>query len=186
MLMLRNIIAFQIGWFACVLGAARGLEAWGIGVAAIVIILHLLTASKPRVELALVVLAAAIGLAWETLLVAMGWIDYPGSRWVIGLTPAWMVTLWMVFATTLNVSLAWLKARPLLAAALGAMSGPAAYYGGARLGALVLAEPVHALAALAIGWATLTPILLLAARRLDGITRGESSSSLPEGAHARS
>jgi hypothetical protein len=186
MLMLRNLIAFQIGWFACVLGAASGLEAWGVGVAALVILMHLVTASKPRVELALVVLAAVIGIAWETLLVALGWIEYPGSRWIVGLTPVWMVALWMVFATTLNISLAWLKERLLVAAALGAISGPAAYYGGGRLGALVLAEPVHALAALAIGWATLTPALLLAARRLDGVTRRETTSNLAEGAHARS
>ena len=181
-----NIVLFQVGWFACVLGAAHGLEAWGIGVAASVIFLHLMSASKPRVELALVALAAAVGLAWETLLVALGWIEYPGSRWVIGLTPLWMVALWMVFSTTLNVSLGWLKARPLLAAALGAICGPAAYYGGARLGGLVLAEPVHALAALALGWATLTPLLLLAARRLDGFTRAETASDTRVVAHARS
>jgi non-ribosomal peptide synthetase component F len=82
-----------------------------------------------------------------------------------------MVALWAMFATTLNVSLRALRARPWLAAALGAAGGPLAYYAGARLGALQLADFHAGLAAIAVGWAWLTPLLLASARRNDGFAR---------------
>ena len=90
---------------------------------------------------------------------------------VEGAAPYWMVALWALFATTLNVSLRWLRARPWLGALLGALGGPAAYYAGARLGALELATAGAGLGAIAIGWAVLTPLLLGTARRLDGYAR---------------
>jgi len=182
---LRNLIAFQLGWFACVLGAARGYELWGIGVAAAIIAWHLASSTRPRAELMLLLLAAAVGIAWEGLLVALGWIEYPAQPWTIGLAPAWMVALWTLFATTLNVSLAWLKPRIALAAALGAISGPAAYYGGAHMGALAFGDPAYALTALAVGWGVLTPALLFAARRLNGFERVATVSKSQGVAHAR-
>lgn len=185
MTVLRNIIAFQAGWFACVLGAAHGHELWGIAIAAVIVAWHFASATRPRAEIMLVAIAAAVGIAWESLLVALGWIEYPARSLAIGLAPAWMVALWALFATTLNVSLSWLKPRLALAAALGAISGPAAYYGGDRLGALVLAYPVHALAALAIGWGMLTPVLLVAARRLNGFESAAINSKPAGVAHAR-
>jgi hypothetical protein len=78
----------------------------------------------------------------------------------------WLVILWALFATTLNSSLRALQSRPWIAAALGAAGGPLAYYAGARLGALQFLEPAAMLAALALGWALATPLLLSLARRL--------------------
>jgi hypothetical protein len=73
-----------------------------------------------------------------------------------------------VFATTLNVSLRWLRSRPLLAAGLGAIGGPLAYAGGAGLGALNLETSPLSIGALGIGWALAMPLLLVAAARFDG------------------
>ena len=78
----------------------------------------------------------------------------------------WLVILWALFATTLNSSLRVLQSRPWIAAALGAAGGPLAYYAGASLGALQFLEPAAMLAALALGWALATPLLLSLARRL--------------------
>ena len=67
----------------------------------------------------------------------------------------------MIFATTLNVSMAWLAGRYRLAAALGALCGPVSYVAGARFGAIEL--PVHAsmsLVGIAIVWACVMPSLL--------------------------
>jgi len=89
-----------------------------------------------------------------------------------GTAPYWIVLLWMLFAATLNLSLAWLKPRPLIAALFGAVGGPAAYVAGAKLGALTLTEPAAALPALAIGWAVLTPALARLAARGDGTDGG--------------
>jgi hypothetical protein len=166
-----NVLLFQAGWFACVLGAARGLPWLGALVAALIIGWHLSRAAEPRREIALIAAAVALGLLFETLLVQSGWVRFDAGMLVDGAAPYWMVALWAIFATTLNVSLRALRPRLWLAAALGAIGGPAAYYSGAQLGALEFAAAGAALAAIAAGWAVFVPALLTAARRLDGYAR---------------
>ena len=52
--LLLNFIAFQIGWFACVWGAAHNMAVAGTVVAALVVALHLFCAARPGEELKLV------------------------------------------------------------------------------------------------------------------------------------
>ncbi|MEP7061024.1 MAG: DUF2878 domain-containing protein [Betaproteobacteria bacterium] len=165
---LANFIAFQVGWFACVVGAARGHPALGTSIAIVVTAAHLAFARQWRAELALLLAAAAIGAAWDSLLAATGWVHFTNGVLVAGTAPYWIVALWVLFATTLNVSLGWLKHRLALAALLGAIGGPLAYLGGARLGALSFGNDIAAIIALALGWAALTPLLLRIAARHDG------------------
>ncbi len=171
MTLLVNILLFQAGWFACVLGAAHGMPWAGPLGAAAIVAWHLARAAQPGQELALVVVAAVTGALFETLLVQAGWVRFGTGVLIEGTAPYWMVALWTIFATTLNVSLRWLRARTGLAALFGAIGGPAAYYAGAELGALELVRIDAALVAIAAGWAVLTPVLLRAARRLDGCAR---------------
>lgn len=166
-----NFVAFQLGWFAIVLGAAYGLPWAGTAAALAIVAWHLRRAARPGAELALVLAAAGVGALWDSLLAALGLVEFPNGTIVAGAAPYWMVALWMLFATTLNLSLAWLKRNLLLAAALGAIGGPLAYLAGARLGALVFVEQNAALGALAVGWALLTPLLVALARRYDGVAR---------------
>jgi hypothetical protein len=165
---LANFLAFQFGWFACVLGGAYGLPWLGSGIAAAIVAWHMTHAARPRQELTLVLIAGAIGAVWDSALVTLGWISYPSGTLLPGTAPHWMVALWMLFATTLNVSLAWLKRSALLAALFGAIGGPLAYYGGAKLGALGFVAPTPALVALALGWGLVTPLLIRLATRFDG------------------
>ena len=170
-----NFVAFQAGWFACVLGAAHGWPVAGTAIACIIVAAHILMARQPREELMLVAIAVAIGLIWDSSLLAMGWIGFTSGFVVEGIAPHWIVALWALFAMTLNVSLRWLKSRIALAAIMGAIAGPLAYWGGARLGAVSFVEPVLGTVALSIGWAVLTPALALIARRFDGIDPVASS-----------
>jgi hypothetical protein len=170
--LLANFLSFQAGWFACVLGAANGLPWAGSAVAAALVAAHVFACRRPSIEARLIGFALLIGLVWETLLLTLGWLDFKGGFVVAGVAPLWIVIMWALFAMTLNVSLAWLKERPFTAVAFGAIGGPLAYWGGARLGALVLVEPLPALLALAIGWGLLTPLLLRLARRYDGMGAG--------------
>ncbi|MGH8545973.1 MAG: DUF2878 domain-containing protein [Gammaproteobacteria bacterium] len=161
--LLVNVALFQIGWFACVLGAAHGRAGLGSMIALTIVVLHCLRAPHSLPEAALVLTAAAMGALWDSILGALGWFDY-GTLFA----PYWIVALWMVFATTLNVSLRWLKGRYLLGALFGAVGGPIAYYAGEKLGAFTYADPLLALGAQAVGWALLMPLMLRVAQRLDG------------------
>ena len=163
-----NFLAFQIGWFACVLGGAHDLPWVGTGIALVIVAWHLTRAARPKQELLLVLSAAAIGALFDTLLVWLGGFTCSSGTLIAGTAPHWMVALWMLFATTLNLSLAWLKRRLFVAALFGAIGGPLAYLGGEKLGALNFASPTAGLIALAIGWALLTPLLAMIAQRFDG------------------
>jgi hypothetical protein len=77
--------------------------------------------------------------------------------------------MWVLFASTLNVSLRWLRGRWIVAALLGATAGPLAYYAGAKLGGVVIAEPLPGFIALAAGWASFMPLLIKLSSRLDGM-----------------
>ncbi len=131
---LLNIAAVQLGWFACVLGGANGLALTGTLTVMVVVGMHLALARRPGPEALLIAVAATIGLAWDSMLVALGLMSYPSGSFAPGLAPHWIVAMWALFATSLNLSMSWLKGRPRLAALFGAVGGPLAYLSGARLG----------------------------------------------------
>lgn len=163
-----NALLFQVGWFTCVLAAAHDVE-WTLGLVAPAILgWHLHRAQHAGSELALIALALGVGVLFESWMSQSGVIRADGSAIAQGGPAIWLVTLWALFATTLNVSMRWLRGRLLLAAGVGAVGGPLAYLGGAKLGALELAPLESAVPALALGWAIVTPVLFTAARRFDG------------------
>jgi len=167
--LLFNFIAFQLGWFACVLGAARGWPLTGTAIAALIVVWHIVRAARPAEELKLIAVALLIGVLWDSTLIALGLTDFSSGTLLVGLAPPWILALWALFATTLNLSLRWLRQRWLLAALLGAVAGPLSYWAGARLGAVQFVELWPALIALSVGWALLTPVLMIVASRYDGI-----------------
>lgn len=164
--MIANLLLFQAGWLACVLGAAHGFVREGALPALAIVAWHVARAARPAREAALAAGAALLGLAFESALVQAGWVRFEAGVLLEGAAPYWMVALWALFATTLNGSLRWLQTRLWAAALLGGIGGPLAYYAGARLGALELLQPATLLAVLALAWALATPLLLVAARRL--------------------
>jgi hypothetical protein len=138
-----------------------------------ILLWHLRAAVRPGREVLLLVAAGVLGLVLDSALVLAGRLAFAEGVLVPGLAPYWMVTLWVLFATTFNRSLRWLRGLLPLAALLGAVGGPLAYLAGARLGAAEVLEPAWLghLAVAAI-YALATPALLALARRLDGFASG--------------
>lgn len=168
MMIVSNFVLFQIGWFAAVLSAAEQRPWFGVVVTIAVVITHIFRAAMPRPELELVLLSLGLGLVFDTLLAWQGWLHYSSGIVFTNVAPFWIVALWGLFATLLNVSLRWMRGRWGLAMLFGAVGGPVAYYGGLQLGALEFGNPPAALLALSIGWAVLMPLLLALSVRFDG------------------
>lgn len=179
MLLLMNFVAFQVGWFAAVLGAANQLPWAGPIVIAAAIALHLRTADRPLAEMALVLLCGVIGAVMDSLLVAIGWVTYPAGLVAENVAPYWIIAMWMLFATTLNVSLGWLKTRKALGVAFGLVGGPLAYYTGFKLGGIQFVNFELAMVALAVGWAAVVPLLLWLAERLNGFDLQPARAAAP-------
>ena len=177
--MLLNFIAFQIGWFACVLGGAYGWPMLGVAVAAVIIARHLHQAAQPHPEAILIVLSGLLGFVADSLLTSLGLLRFPSGQFHLQLAPYWMVAMWMLFATTFNISLRWLKGRLGLAALLGMIAGPLAYYGGAQLGGVAFANPLASLLAVAGVWTLALPLLLATVNRWDGRAETVLTSAEP-------
>lgn len=163
-----NFVFFQVGWFACVLSGAANQPIIGLLVAVLILAFHLWRADAPQFELALLAIALLIGAIWDSWLVALSLLDYTSGTLLPNTAPYWIVVLWALFASTINVSMRWLKAKYWTAALLGAIAGPLAYVGGERLGALQFIDLEWGLMALALGWALFTPLLVFLSMRFDG------------------
>lgn len=154
-----NFIGFQIGWFACVIGAAQGYTLLPVLCALFIVTFHLVRNSS-YAELFIVLSASVIGFVWESLIVNSGWLSYPVTGFSSGFSPVWLVAMWALFATTINHSMAWLRGRWALSSLMGAVFGPLAFIAGENLGAVQFIDSYFALSALALGWALLMPLLL--------------------------
>ena len=167
MALLVNFIGFQVGWFACVLGAANDKELLGMIVALGVIIYHIVTQGDSFKELKLVLIALAIGLIWETWVLNLDILRYPSHPDALFWAPSWLIMMWALFATTINLSMAWLKGRWVLSVFMGAVFGPLAFIGGERLGAVVFLDSTLSIITLSVGWGLLMPLLLWTAERIN-------------------
>ena len=88
-------------------------------------------------------------------------MEFSDKRPIAWLSPIWIVLMWAGFALTINHSLAWLAAHPLLPALMGLFGGPMAYYAGLKLGAVeYLLDPLIVSACLALAWAGALTILV--------------------------
>jgi hypothetical protein len=164
---LLNFLTFYLGWFACVAGAANGRLWLGPALVIALLALHLYLSGNLRLEVRLIVLIGLFGFAFDSLLAAAGLYAFEHIGAAPWLCPPWMVALWMLFATTLNTSMAWLDRSRVLAAVLGATGGAASYAAGARLGAIDLhANTLVSLTGIALAWAFAMPMLFWLRRAL--------------------
>ncbi len=164
----RDLVLFQIAWFAAVVGGAAGLGFVGSCPAFALAGYHLVQ-NRARIEreLFLVVLIVLLGLVAESALIAVGAIHYTGMAPGAVLPPIWIVALWLAFATLPNGALHWLRGRRMVQVLLGGLTAPPSYAGGAALGAAALgANHFYALGMIGLIWALACPALFYMAARV--------------------
>lgn len=170
-LMIQNFVLFQLGWFCCVLSGANHLPSFAaITAVAIIVAIHLLRATDSGNEAMLILMTMIIGTLWDSTLMVAGVFIFSSAPLTGVLAPLWLIVMWALFATTLNVSLSWLKGRYWLAALLGATGGPLAYFAGHRLGAVAFSDTTIAMLLVAVGWAVIMPVLVALSNRYNGYT----------------
>ena len=168
--LLINVTAFKLGWLSSVFGGAQQLPWLGPLVVFLAVAIHLARAQRPSSEFMLIVSCGLIGAVFDSALVAAGWVTFPSGMVSESMAPYWIVTMWMLFGTTINLSMRWMRGRPLLASAFGFVGGPLAYFGGHKIGGIQFVDQTAAIAMLAIGWAIMMPVLMQLGERLDGVS----------------
>lgn len=177
--LVANFLIFQLGWFVSVLGAAYGWPWAGALYAVTWLAVHSLALGSGRGEaLRLALAAAALGYVIDSALVLGGAIAFPEQTRLGWPSPLWMMVLWLMFSMTLRHSLGWLRGRYLLAATLGAVGGPLAYWAGEQLGAIQLTGAIGA-AAVAVAWI----LGMVALLRIEVLSR--SKTALPDHAPSK-
>ena len=165
-----NAVGFQVAWWALVAGVAPGYGGAALALSALLAAAHLRFFSpRPKRELGLALAAWLLGLGFDSLLQAGGFITFQGAS--LGpLSPFWLWALWALFGLTLDASMSFLQRRHWsLSAVLGGVFGPLSYLAGAKLGAATLvANPLN-FAALALAWAIAMPLLVWLARSTDRV-----------------
>jgi hypothetical protein len=167
MVRLINYLLYQIGWFACVLGAAYARPWLGIALALPLVAAHFWLTTDRAGQIKMAVFATVIGLFVDGTLLGLGVFRFPSGVLVSGLPPLWMSVLWIQFATTFAYCLHWLSGRYALSALLGLFGAPLAFLGGARLGAIEILPPdgIHLLMLGAV-WSAAIPVLVYCSDRI--------------------
>jgi hypothetical protein len=130
-----NFILFQVGWFACIIGAANEQVLWPVIGTLLYLAIHIWRSENSKSELKLIFKAVIFGVSADTLIANMGFLYFNDAWPSAYLSPIWMWTLWALVASTVSGSLSWLRGRPLLGMVLGAIAGPMSYEAGIRMGA---------------------------------------------------
>jgi len=174
---LMNALGFQAGWWACVASVGLELQAQALAFCAGLVVAHLWHCARPWKEIQMAGVSLAMGIVADSLLQYFSVIQFSGIA-LAPLSPLWLWMLWVMFAMTLNTSMAFLATRPWwLSAGLGAVCGPMSYVAGARLGAAIFdASPFH-MAVLATMWSLAMPALVFINLR---IYSQESTMSLEQ------
>jgi len=176
-----NFLLFQLGWFACVLGGAYDQVIIGCLVAMSVIAFHLYQATIPKREFGVLAIALIIGFIYESLMVSLALAQYEHGQSFSSIAPLWIILMWPLFATTLNLSMRWLKnLAPLLTALLGAIFAPLAYLAGERLGAVAYNDILVSMTVIGIAWALLLPLMVTVSLRFDGCSDARKRTSTHE------
>lgn len=153
-----TLVAFKVSWLCIVFGAVWSME-W-LGLLAIIAFTAYEVVVRQRHTLLLpAIMVGVLGYAVDNAYVAANILSFSDP----GFAPApyWMALLWVNFALIVEHGLSFLKGRPFVAAALGAIGGPMAYMAGVRLGLIEFVAPASvALGFIAATWAVAMPALM--------------------------
>lgn len=162
-----NSAIFYAAWFVCVLLQMP----WAVWFAAAAVVVHLTWVRPGHREWLVVIVCSALGIVIDSALTATGVFRFDsadvGAIMGTWLAPIWLMAIWLVFATTLNVSMKPFASRLWLAALLGGIAAPMSYFAGARLDVVSfpLGTPTTLLLLGAI-WVFIFPLFLFVAGRL--------------------
>ena len=166
---IANFVLFQLGWFACIYGGASGHVAASVLFSLTLVAISVWQTPFKKNLLELFIKIGLYGLVGDTLLLQLGLLQFNSPVPFTFLSPIWMVSLWILFASTLNQSMAWLSGKPLMGALLGAIFGPLSYIAGVEMGAANWGNRLQAIVLIGLIWAIGMPIFLFWAKQVQKI-----------------
>ena len=161
-------VAFQLGWFVCIMGGNIASASYAI----IFLMVHLWLERKssPYRELIWVTVVISCGSLIETLFMSAGFL-YENSAPLlferVCYPPLWLMALWLIFAVALRNCLAFLLSYPRLGYWMCCTLVPANYLAGSKLNqAIHINQPLLVvLPLIALIWVVFLACLIQIKRR---------------------
>jgi hypothetical protein len=148
-----NFISFNAIWALAIFKGNTALP-----LIIVLIAIHFVIVQERIIELKVVISGALLGYTIDCFLTLLGFFSFEK---VPGITPLWLVFLWLGFCTTLQHSLRFFYEKPVLAVLFGGIFGALTYLLAAHLEAVELAfNQLTSFFILAIIWAILFPALI--------------------------
>ena len=162
-----NFLCFQAGWFAVAYLGGSGQGVLGTVIMFLLASVSLaFTKSKAR-KFAYMLLAVVIGTVFDSLFLNGNFYSFKSSPTLPWSYPIWMSAMWYGFASTVDLSLAWLRGRWGLLVLFGFFGGPASYYAGTKFGELYFtSSSIVSLLMVGVFWAFITPLLFFIAEKM--------------------
>ncbi|RDL45426.1 DUF2878 domain-containing protein [Marinomonas piezotolerans] len=168
---LINAAAFQVLWFACVLGG----DDWGVAALILYLLFHHYYFVTRSTEWYLILLFIALGIAIDGALIFGGWISMPPSIWPLPIPPPWLLGLWAGVGSLFFHCLRWGQRYPWILSSMAAISAPGSYVLGADLAQVSLAEPMlETLVLMGFIWFWVVQVGILGVRILEKDSRYKS------------
>lgn len=149
---------FYLGWILTIKFALDGDYWLGPFINLLIIVLHLASIKQRAFEMALILTLPLFGsFLLDGALVISGVLHYSGGGdWS---APLWVISLWGLFATSINHSLSWVGKKLWLAVGTGAIGGTLSYLAAIKVGvAQFLVPEWTGIACLAVAWGVVMPL----------------------------
>jgi len=159
---LANVVFYQLVWFATVLGGQQY-----IVIPCLLLVLHVYLSKGRREELLVMGICAVFGLLADILLTYGGLYVFTPPPHALPV-PFWLVILWLGFAGTFRLALAFFMKRLPLAVVAAAIGAPLSYLAAGRLGAVSFPYGELRTALVLSGvWIVLISVFVFIVRKVD-------------------
>lgn len=163
MIKIVNFVLFYFGWFICI--AWHNLAAC-IACLAICLANALIMRYKSK-EILIIILIALLGYTNDWIATSLGIFNFSNSQKYYSLQNLWLLSLWLLFITTFNASLNFIKPyKTLTLGLLGCLSGLISYYSGIRFEVFTTDNILFSLIYIGVNWMFLFPLLFRLYHRL--------------------
>ena len=150
---LIDLVVFQVGWFACVIGSADTTYPLFFPIVGFLFVLsRIAITGRFRSAFPFFVASTALGMVGDSLLVRLDLLAFYADP-TVGGAPIWMIFLWANFGLMLRPLFSWFlqtQARCLIGFSLG---GLIAYFSGWQLDRLAFTTVPFSSLAIAFEWA---------------------------------
>jgi len=179
-----NIAIVNILWFVIIISAREGVPVIGFTATLLSVLGHVLLSKNSKRTAVFILVAAGLGAVVDSLFLNVGVVQLSaqsqnsllsqapqielGSALTLTMGPLFMMSFWVNYASSFDLSMNWVTKRVGLAAVLHGIFGPMAYLGGVRFNVISIPDPqLLSLGILGVIWAMAGVFLALAYRYLE-------------------